>query len=103
MGASTLHFHGETWELAEAIEIEKWIRRTIASFLGVKPAVIDVGMPISAYGVDSVEAATLAGELEWWLGHPVPSMLVSERHSTREIALRLAQRSVESVAPNLAS
>jgi acyl carrier protein len=41
-----------------------WVRAHLAHVLGVSPESIDIGKGLSTYGLDSVDAVLMAGELE---------------------------------------
>lgn len=77
-------------ERPSASEIEQWIRDKLAALLEDEPARVNVHKPIAAYGVDSVEASLLAGELGDWLELELPADAIWEWSSAREIAERLA-------------
>ena len=55
---------------AEAIR--NWIVDHIAQRLHLTPADIDTGHPFAAFGLDSVQLVSLAGELETWLDRSLP-------------------------------
>jgi acyl transferase domain-containing protein/acyl-CoA synthetase (AMP-forming)/AMP-acid ligase II/acyl carrier protein len=73
-----------------AREIECWLVAALATLLHLEPAEIDPGAPFSAYGLDSVQAVNLAGDLEQWLGLAVPATAVWEHPSIRGLAAHLA-------------
>ena len=61
----------------ERTEIANFIRQVIARELGHEPSAIDESKPLSRYGLDSITAVMLTGELEEWLKRPVsPDLLV---------------------------
>lgn len=80
----------EACDVPSAAAIERWIRDRISQLFEIRLDEINLHKPIATYGVDSVEAAALAEELEAWLGRPVPPDLVWEWASTLEISQRLA-------------
>ena len=63
----------------------------MAAELGVDPGSIDVRKPFSRYGMDSMTAVVLTGELEQWLGRPVPPDLLGQFASIESLAEHLAQ------------
>jgi acyl carrier protein len=69
--------------------VESWIREWIAQLLHLDVAHVEPGQPIAGYGVDSIEATTLAGDLERLLGLSVRVGAVCAALSAREIAERL--------------
>jgi 1-acyl-sn-glycerol-3-phosphate acyltransferase len=72
-------------------EIAAWMLRQMAAELGVDPGSIDVRKPFSRYGMDSMTAVVLTGELEQWLGRPVPPDLLGQFASIKSLAEHLAQ------------
>ena len=75
-------------QTAEAIQ--EWIVARLAPMLEVGPAEIDVHGSLEEYGLSSLDAVVLAGELEDWLGRTVPSTLAWEHPSVAAIAAYLA-------------
>ncbi|WP_445250265.1 beta-ketoacyl synthase N-terminal-like domain-containing protein [Microcoleus sp. OTE_8_concoct_300] len=60
----------------KAQAIQAWLVCKIAERLGVNPQDIDVQQPFSRYGLDSVAAVSLSGELGDWLGASLSPTLV---------------------------
>ena len=58
----------------------------MAAELDLDPGEIDVTIPLERYGLDSRAAVTLAGDLEDWLGRPVPVTLVWDYPTIEEIS-----------------
>jgi acyl carrier protein len=48
-------------------EIAAWLVEHLSAELQVNPAEVDIHTPFTAYGLGSIEAATVAGDLENWL------------------------------------
>jgi len=59
---------------AEAIE--EWLVAHLAMELKIEPCEIDVGEPFASFGMDSVAAVGLSGDLEDWLGRELSPTLV---------------------------
>jgi 1-acyl-sn-glycerol-3-phosphate acyltransferase len=74
-------------------EIQSWLQTAIASELRLAPGSLDVTRPFAFYGVDSLTAATLAGDLEEWLGHQLPPDVALARATIASLADRLSDRS----------
>lgn len=56
-------------------EIAGWIIQKIANYLAIAPDQIDATRPLAEYGLNSVYALTLSGEIEDHFGVPVePTM-----------------------------
>lgn len=71
-------------------EIAAYLRTTIAGELGLAPDAIDAGRPLTFYGLDSLTAAIVAGELADWLGCALPADLTLARATVASVADRLA-------------
>ena len=71
-------------------QIRNWIVRRLARMLGVKPEVISVHDPLVEYGLDSVEAIALSGELSDHLGRRWPPTLVWDYPTITELSCFLA-------------
>jgi acyl carrier protein len=58
-----------------SIDIAEWLTERVAGYLAVEPDRIDRTRPLAEYGLDSVYALTLCGEIEDELGVAVePTM-----------------------------
>lgn len=47
--------------------IEQWIVHSLSECAGLDPQDIDVALPCTAYGLDSLSGVSLVGDLEVWL------------------------------------
>jgi acyl carrier protein len=56
--------------------IHTWLMEKIAELAGTDVEKIDPQEPVAFYGLDSVAAVSLSGELQDWLGRKVPPTLV---------------------------
>lgn len=62
---------------AIAVEtIQNWLVKQLASQLSLNAKNIDVREPLTRYGLDSIDAVTLVGDLEEWLSLELPSTLL---------------------------
>ena len=59
---------------AEAIQV--WLVNQLADVLSLDPSTVDVQQPLTRYGLDSIDAVTLVGDLEDWLDLELPSTLL---------------------------
>jgi acyl carrier protein len=75
--------HGEA-------QIRGWIVHRLARMLGVRPEAIGVDDPLADYGLDSVEAIALSGDLSDHLGRRWPPTLVWDYPTIAELARFLA-------------
>lgn len=71
--------------------IQQWLVARVAAAVGVGAEEIDVTLPFSYYGLDSVAAVGLSGELEDWLGRKLPPTLTWDYPSIELLAEHLAQ------------
>ncbi|MEM6426520.1 MAG: acyl carrier protein [Cyanobacteria bacterium P01_H01_bin.119] len=58
----------------EAIQV--WLVNQLAEVLSLDPSTIEVKQPLTRYGLDSIDAVTLVGDLEDWLDLELPSTLL---------------------------
>ncbi|WP_340684127.1 acyl carrier protein [Amycolatopsis coloradensis] len=58
-----------------ANEIARWLIQKVASYLAMEPDRIDITRPLAEYGLTSVYALTLCGEIEDHFGVPVEPTL----------------------------
>ncbi|MEO0685092.1 MAG: beta-ketoacyl synthase N-terminal-like domain-containing protein, partial [Cyanobacteria bacterium J06649_11] len=79
--------HGQT-----VGEIEIWLTNKIAQVLEIAPADIDFKQPFAVYGLDSVKAVSIAGELEEWLGISITPTIVYDYPTPRLLANYLGQK-----------
>ena len=63
-------------EAAPVLKIQSWLVEQIADVLSLDAATIDVKQPLTRYGLDSIDAVTLVGDLEDWLDLELPSTLL---------------------------
>ncbi|MEM1368810.1 MAG: acyl carrier protein [Cyanobacteria bacterium P01_H01_bin.15] len=55
--------------------LQQWIVEQLADQLSLDASTIDVAEPLTRYGLDSIDAVTLVGDLEDWLDVELPSTL----------------------------
>ena len=72
-----------------ASEVEAWLVARLAAMLGVAAESIDARRPFASFGLGSLQAVSLAGELEQWLGRPLSPTLVYEYPTVEALALFL--------------
>jgi acyl carrier protein len=73
-----------------AMAIEEWLVDKIHEVQRLDRADIDVRRPLEAYGLGSVQAVSLVGDLEEWLEQPLPSTLFWDYPTIEAIANHLA-------------
>ena len=70
----------------DADAIQTWLIARLAVLLDVSPKDLDAHRPFASLGLDSRRAVQLAGELEEWLGRPVPVTLAYEHPTIDAVA-----------------
>lgn len=83
-----------------AAEIQDWFVSSLASITNCAPEDIDLTVPFESFGLDSVAAVGLTGELEDWLGSTVDPMAVYDYPTIEALSKHLAERSARSGAPS---
>jgi acyl transferase domain-containing protein/acyl carrier protein len=73
-----------------AAAIQAWLVARLSAGLAIAPSEIDVREPFASYGLDSVRAVALSGELEEWLGRRLSPTLAYEYPTIAELAAALA-------------
>jgi 1-acyl-sn-glycerol-3-phosphate acyltransferase len=73
-----------------AEEIRAWILSQVAAELGIDAGEISVKEPLTRYGMDSMTAVVLTGELEHWLGRTIPPDLLEQVVTIESLAQHLA-------------
>ncbi len=81
-----------------ASEIEEWLKTNLAAKLGIDPSRVDVGQPVTRYGLDSLLAVELMHEIETGLGVSLPLANFLQSPSIAELA-RLASEQLEEGRP----
>jgi acyl carrier protein len=82
-----------------AAEIETWLVGHLRDRLGPAAEELDPHLPFSYYGLDSLDAVALAGELEDWLGVPVMPDVAWDYPTAHAVATYLG--AAESAPPAL--
>lgn len=76
-------------ESISAHKIQNWLVNQLADVLSLDPATVDVKQPLTRYGLDSIDAVTLVGDLEDWLDLELPSTLLWDYPSIEKAAAYL--------------
>ena len=74
-----------------AAEIEAWLVTQLAEILELTPAEIDVTARFDRYGLDSIAAVSLTGDLEDWLDFELDPVLMYDFPTIKAVAQHLAQ------------
>ena len=81
-----------------AQQIESWLVQRIATLMQRSAQEIDVKVPLTRYGLDSVEAVTLSGDLEDLLERRLASTLVWDYPTISQLAQHLGQAAAQGSA-----
>lgn len=74
-----------------AEEIAAWTTARLAEELGLDAEEIDVRIPFTRFGLVSSESVVLVGELEEWLGEPLPATLLWDYPTIARLSVYLAE------------
>ncbi|PZO56288.1 MAG: acyl carrier protein [Phormidesmis priestleyi] len=72
-------------------KIQSWLVDQLADVLSLDPTTIDVKQPLTRYGLDSIDAVTLVGDLEDWLDLELPSTLLWDYPSIEKAAAHMVE------------
>ena len=78
------------WRSATGEAIQGWLTRRIAESIGSKPEDIDVTVSFAYYGLDSVAALGISGDLSNWLGRKLSPTLTWDYPNIESLAAHLA-------------
>lgn len=82
-----------------AREIQDWLAPRLAEALNLPPERIDAHAPLANYGLGSVEALVLVGDLEDWSGHSLEPTLLWDYPTLAAVAAFLARLEAGMPAP----
>jgi acyl carrier protein len=71
--------------------IETWLTERVSALVGVAPNELDTAQPFAAFGLDSIAAVGLSGELEDWLDVELPATLLWDYPTIATLAQYLAR------------
>ncbi len=77
-------------------EIQHWLLTRLSEILEVDPSGIDIATPLKNYGLHSVNAVGLSGDLEQWLGRTLSPTLIYTYPSIEHLARYLANEAENS-------
>jgi acyl carrier protein len=72
-------------------EIEDWLKARISELLSLSPDSIGLTSAFASFGLTSVHAAELSGDLERWLDRRLLPTLIWQYPSIRQLAEYLAK------------
>jgi acyl carrier protein len=75
--------------------IEKWLCEKVGELLDIEARHIDAHQPMSSFGIDSVMAMSIIGELEVWLDTDLPPDLMGDFETVADLSQFLANMNKE--------
>jgi acyl carrier protein len=72
-------------------EIQAWLISNIAALVEIDPKSIDIQKPLEYYGMDSMQAMHLSGDLADWLGRQLSPTVVWDYPTIELLANHLAK------------
>ncbi len=78
-----------------ATEIQDWFVNAISGITNTQPEDIDLTVPFESFGLDSVAAVGLTGELEDWLGCEVDPTAVYDYPTIEALSNHFAEQSTK--------
>lgn len=79
--------------------IRSWLITNIASVVNMDPAQIDIQQTFDNYGLDSLQAVSLSGDLENWLNREISPTVVWDYPTVEQLARHLSQNCVNGDMP----
>lgn len=76
---------------SSVVAIQSWLVEQLADVLSIDPSTIDVKQPLTRYGLDSIDAVTLVGDLEDWLDLELPSTLLWDYPSVEKASAYMVE------------
>lgn len=87
----SVHNQDKAGKHQAADSIQLWLIARLAELLNVAPESIDTREPFTSYGLGSLQAVTISGELEDWLGRKLAPTLVYDYPNVEVLARHLAE------------
>jgi len=78
--------------------IERWLAEQIGQRLGLSPAAVDREMPLDEYGLSSLDAVGLTGELEAHFGCRIAPTALWDHRTIAALAMHVASLAAASIA-----
>jgi acyl carrier protein len=86
-------------DVQSAESVQGWLARWLESELGVDPKEIDPHQAFLSYGMDSMHAMMLVGDLEGCLGLRLPPTLAWDYPTMRALAVHVVEQAAGKTAP----
>lgn len=88
---SSLIINEQTTETTPTQALQEWLVNQLAAQLSLEASSISVTEPLTRYGLDSIDAVTMVGDLEDWLDLELPSTLFWDHPTIEKSAHYLAE------------
>ncbi|WP_228060618.1 MULTISPECIES: acyl carrier protein [unclassified Coleofasciculus] len=92
--------NGTNLKTASVEAIQTWLVNQLAEQLSLDTKTIDVREPLTRYGLDSIDAVTMVGDMEDWLELELPSTLFWDYPTIEKSAQYLVEEFDVSAALN---
>jgi acyl carrier protein len=79
-------------------EIQSWLISRLAELMRVSPEDVDVQEPFANFGLNSIDAVSLSGDLEDYLKRPLPATLLWDFPSIEILSRHLSTEAAGDVA-----
>ncbi|MBZ5508324.1 MAG: acyl carrier protein [Acidobacteriia bacterium] len=79
--------------------IRTWLITNIASVVNMDPSSIDIRQTFDNYGLDSLQAVSLSGDLETWLNREISPTVVWDYPTVEQLAQHLSANHVNGNKP----
>jgi acyl carrier protein len=89
--SSNLKLEEKPAAIAPAKAVQNWLIAQLTEQLSLNAQTIDVSESLTRYGLDSIDAVTLVGDLEDWLDLELPSTLFWDYPTIEKSAQYLAE------------
>jgi thioesterase domain-containing protein/acyl carrier protein len=83
---------GRAKGLRDSSEIQTWMISQLAEVLGLRPDQIDPRRDLTSYGLDSLRAFELTGDLAYWLDYDVPVTLFWDYPTIETLSIYLSEQ-----------
>ncbi|OKH26186.1 phosphopantetheine-binding protein [Hydrococcus rivularis NIES-593] len=77
--------------MTPAEAVQNWLVKQLSEQLSLDPKTISVTEPLTRYGLDSIDAVTMVGDLEDWLDLELPSTLFWDHPTIEKSAQYLCE------------
>lgn len=91
MQTQSSNFKLDGGEMTPVETVQNWLVKQLAEQLSLDPTTIQTSEPLTRYGLDSIDAVTLVGELEDWLELELPDTLFWDYATIEKASQYLAE------------